>query len=105
MDIQRLISLPPVMISNFHNLEQMDPNEWFCGSDPVEKRVGSGGGTASLLASAYKAAGFKGSFADWLPQRKRVGKAEGCLPMHRMGSRYCLCPYSAGPRASTLIRN
>ena len=72
MDIQRLISLPPVMISNFHNLEQMDPNEWFCGSDPVEKRVGSGGGTASLLASAYKAAGFKGSFADWLPQRKRM---------------------------------
>jgi galactokinase/mevalonate kinase-like predicted kinase len=72
MQIQRLISLPPVMASRFHRLEQKDPGEWFCGSDPVEKKLGSGGGTAFLLASAYMAEGYRGSFSDWLTGRRRM---------------------------------
>ncbi len=54
MSIQKLISLPHGMVSHFHELEGKDKEEWYCDSDPVEKKVGSGGGTASILASAYK---------------------------------------------------
>jgi galactokinase/mevalonate kinase-like predicted kinase len=72
MHIQSLISLPPVMASRFHRLEHKDPGDWFCGSDPVERKLGSGGGTASLLASAFRAEGSGGTFSEWLTRRKRM---------------------------------
>jgi len=34
--------------------------------------VGSGGGSASILASAYAQSGFKGDFKDWLTESKRM---------------------------------
>ena len=72
MQIQKLISLPPVMAALFHTLEQKDPGEWHCDSDPAEKKVGSGGGTASILASAFRADKTRGSFAEWISVRKRM---------------------------------
>ncbi|MDX2431800.1 MAG: L-fucokinase, partial [Bacteroides sp.] len=72
MQIQRLLSLPPGMVSHFQTLEGRDSGEWYCDSDPIEKKVGSGGGTASILASAYKAEGYAGSFAEWLSLKKRM---------------------------------
>ena len=60
------------MVSHFHDLEGKDKEEWFCDSDPVEKKVGSGGGTASILASAYSADGHQGSFGEWLTWKKRM---------------------------------
>ncbi len=72
MQIQKLISLPPGMVSHFHQLEGKDSEEWYCDSDPIEKKVGSGGGTASVLASAFKADEFEGTFAEWLALKKRM---------------------------------
>jgi fucokinase / fucose-1-phosphate guanylyltransferase len=72
MQIQKLISLPSGMVSHFHKLEGRDPEQWYCDSDPLEKKVGSGGGTASLRASAYRAEQFEGSFEEWLSQKKRL---------------------------------
>ncbi|MCK4746555.1 MAG: bifunctional fucokinase/L-fucose-1-P-guanylyltransferase, partial [Bacteroidales bacterium] len=72
MQIKKLISLPPGMVSHFHTLERKDPGEWFCDSDPVEQKVGSGGGTASILASAYRAEGQKAALSEWLPLGKRM---------------------------------
>ena len=72
MQIQKLISLPPGMISHFHKLTGKDSGEWYCDSDPIDKKVGSGGGTASVLASAYKAEKFEGTFSEWLSLRKRM---------------------------------
>ena len=60
------------MVSHFHQLELKDKGEWYCDSDPIEKKVGSGGGTASVLASAFKADGFAGTFSDWLSLKKRM---------------------------------
>jgi len=34
--------------------------------------VGSGGGSASILASAYKSSGFTGSFLEWVSSQKRL---------------------------------
>jgi len=60
------------MVPHFHRLEGRDPGEWYCDSDPIDKKVGSGGGTASLLASAYRSEAYSGSFAEWLSLRKRM---------------------------------
>ncbi len=72
MQIQRLISIPPGMRSLFHQLEKKEPDEWYCDSDPVEQKVGSGGGTASILASLFQAEGSPGLLEEWLPLKKRV---------------------------------
>ncbi|MEN8228432.1 MAG: bifunctional fucokinase/fucose-1-phosphate guanylyltransferase [Bacteroidota bacterium] len=72
MNIQRLITLPVGMSSHFHELENRDSNAWICGSDPVEKKVGSGGGTASILAEAYGMSDSQGSFNSWLSSQQRI---------------------------------
>ncbi len=47
--MQKLLSLPPHMVSAFYELEHVNRSEWFCTSDPVDKKLGSGGGTTWLL--------------------------------------------------------
>lgn len=72
MSIQKLISLPSGMPAHFHELEKRDPETWFCDSDPAGDKVGSGGGTAHLLWSAYQKSGFKGSLKTWLESGQRM---------------------------------
>ncbi len=72
MSIQRLITLPSGIPEHFHHLEDRDPDAWYCGSDPAEKKVGSGGGTAHLLWSAYKDSDKNGSMEEWLKEKKRL---------------------------------
>jgi galactokinase/mevalonate kinase-like predicted kinase len=72
MDIQRLITLPAGMAPRFHELEKKDHREWFCGSDPQQGRVGSGGGTANILASAYARSESGGSFREWIGSGKKM---------------------------------
>ena len=70
--MQRLISLPPGMCEHFSKSDIHDTDSWFCAADPAEKKVGSGGGTAHLLWSAYKASGYEGSMEMWLEEKKRL---------------------------------
>jgi galactokinase/mevalonate kinase-like predicted kinase len=72
MHIQRLISLPAGMTGYFYEVENRDPATWFCNSDPEGMKVGSGGGTAHLLWSAYQDSGFDGPLEKWLKERKRL---------------------------------
>ncbi len=72
MSIQRLITLPVGMSGQFYELENRDPGMWFCGSDPVEKKIGSGGGTAGILADAFGRSGFQGPFESWLTSQQRM---------------------------------
>jgi len=72
MDIQRLISLPAGMTEYFHEVENRDPATWYSDSDPKNMKVGSGGGTAHLLWSAYRVSGFEGTLEQWLQQKKRL---------------------------------
>ena len=48
--MQKLLSLPPNLVSAFYDLEEVDRSEWFCTSDPVGQKLGSGGGTTWLLS-------------------------------------------------------
>ena len=47
--MKKLLSLPPNLVECFHDIEKADRTEWFCTSDPIGSKLGSGGGTAWLL--------------------------------------------------------
>ena len=69
--MKKLLSLPPNLVENIYSLEKFDINEWFCTSDPVGHRVGSGGGMAWLLSECYK--NERGDeFSSWLASEKRI---------------------------------
>jgi len=77
MLIQKLLSLPELMPPLFHDLEKREHDAWFCDSDPAGSKLGSGGGTAQLLCSAYKKSGFKGPLRDWLESGRRMAIHSG----------------------------
>jgi galactokinase/mevalonate kinase-like predicted kinase len=72
MSIQKLLSLPAGMPPIFHELEKRDPETWFCDSDPAGRKLGSGGGTAHMLWSAYQKSGFEGPLRAWLESGQRM---------------------------------
>ncbi|MGW8314282.1 MAG: fucose pyrophosphorylase domain-containing protein, partial [Bacteroidales bacterium] len=86
MPIQRLMSLPAGMVPFFHELEQKTDTDWYCGSDPPQGRVGSGGGTAHILAEAYRDSAYSGSFTEWIAAGRRMvihsGGASSRLPAY-----------------------
>ena len=69
--MKHLISVPPNTIPYFHQISDLSPEDWFISSDPKEKRVGSGGGTAYLLTEAFNQE-KETKFDEWLPNEKRV---------------------------------
>ncbi len=69
--MKKLLSLPPNLVSVFHEVTELDRNEWFCTNDPVGRRLGSGGGSAWLLQEAFAAEQGR-SFSSWLADDKRL---------------------------------
>lgn len=67
-----LLSLPINAVSNFHKLNKKSPENWFCTSDPKEKRLGSGGGTTWLLEECHRNEDSALSFEEWLSKEKRI---------------------------------
>lgn len=51
--MKKLLSLPPNLVENFHEITGCKRDEWFCTNDPIGKKLGSGGGTTWLLHQAY----------------------------------------------------
>lgn len=72
MNMRKLLSLPPNLVDSFHELEHVDHDEWYCTSDPVGARLGSGGGTTWLLESARQAYSPETPMSDWIGQEKRI---------------------------------
>ena len=68
--MQKLLSLPPNLVSAFYELENVDRTEWFCTSDPVGMKLGSGGGTTWLLR-------------EWQKERDRKYWAEERIPTEK----------------------
>lgn len=67
-----LISLPAPTVPVFYKLAGKPEESWFCTSDPADKKVGSGGGTAWLLTQSWKESGTKLVFKEWLKSEKRI---------------------------------
>ena len=52
--MKTLLSLPPNLVGCFHQIEKVSEEDWYCTSDPVGARLGSGGGTTWLLESCWQ---------------------------------------------------
>lgn len=70
--MQKLLSLPPNLVKSFHAIENKDTTQWFCASDPIGKRVGSGGGTSWILKESWNASGGGIDFQEWLKKDKKI---------------------------------
>jgi len=60
------------MAEEFAALEDRRRPEWFASCDPGGQPLGSGGGTANLLAEAWRATAPEVSFTDWLRQSRKL---------------------------------
>ena len=70
--MKKLLSLPPNLVGCFHDITHTNKKEWFCTSDPVGRKLGSGGGTAWLLEACRKEEAGNVSLTEWLAQEKRI---------------------------------
>lgn len=71
--MKKLLSLPPNLVTCFHEVEQVSPDEYFCTCDPIDQKLGSGGGTNWLLRKCYEAESHQDeTFAHWLAREKRI---------------------------------
>ena len=69
--MKKLLSLPPNLVSSFHDVTGLSRDEYFCTHDPIGHRLGSGGGTTWLLQACAQAEGVE-SMDHWLAQEKRI---------------------------------
>lgn len=53
--MRKLLSLPPNVVDKFHEITRLSEDEFFCTCDPVGHKLGSGGGTAWILAADAEA--------------------------------------------------
>ena len=84
--MQKLLSLPPNLIDSFHQLEEVNHTDWFCTSDPVGSKLGSGGGTTWLLQACHQAFAPRDfQQMDWKRKKRfccmREDKAAACPAM------------------------
>lgn len=70
--MKKLLSLPPNLVDSFHAIEHVSAEEFFCASDPVGARLGSGGGTTWLLEASRRNEAPGVSMEEWLGQEKRI---------------------------------
>ena len=73
--MKKLLSLPPNLVGCFHQVTGLSSDEYFCTSDPVGRKLGSGGGTAWLLRQAFGASlldSGEEKFGQWLCREKRI---------------------------------
>jgi galactokinase/mevalonate kinase-like predicted kinase len=60
------------MAAGFERLEGKPRPQWFASSDPGAQPLGSGGGTAQLLAEAWRATGSGLPFPQWLGASRKL---------------------------------
>ena len=70
--MKKLLSLPPNLVECFHDVAGVSPEEYFCTSDPVGARLGSGGGTNWLMEACHQDEAPELSFEEWLSREKRI---------------------------------
>ncbi|MCM1355166.1 MAG: bifunctional fucokinase/fucose-1-phosphate guanylyltransferase [Staphylococcus sp.] len=70
---KKLLSLPPNLVGCFHDITGLPDTEYFCTSDPVGHRLGSGGGTTWILEECHRAGNPDGlPFEEWLGKERKI---------------------------------
>jgi len=72
VSMQYLLTVPPRMAQEFEALESRKRPEWFATCDPAGQPLGSGAGTANLLAEAWRTTDPKAPFSAWLRQSRKL---------------------------------
>lgn len=70
--VKKLLSLPPNLVDKFHKLTGLPAEQFFCTSDPIGHRLGSGGGTTWLLEQCHRSHDPESDFSEWLGNGKRI---------------------------------
>lgn len=76
--MKKLLSLPPNLVGCFHDITGYPTSDWFCTNDPIDHKLGSGGGSTWLLRKAYDNDIQTGtinnsmSFDKWLSADRRL---------------------------------
>jgi len=71
--MKKLLSLPPNLASQFHQITGTTEKEYFCTCDPEGRRIGSAGGTAWLMNQCWaKEIKDNTNFIQWLSTEKRI---------------------------------
>lgn len=93
--MKKLLSLPPNAVPHYTSIHNLPASDYFCTSDPLHFKLGSGGGTTWLLEQAALHDRAK-SFAQWLPLDRRI-------LIHAGGQSRRLPAYAAGGKTSIPI--
>lgn len=70
--MKKLISLPPNLVGTIYDVFNLNRSEWFAYADPVDRQLGSGGGTAWLLNACKESEEPDATLTDWLRKEKRI---------------------------------
>lgn len=70
--MKKLLSLPPNLVSSFHDVTGLSHDDYFCTNDPIGHRLGSGGGTTWLLEQCYNNEANGRDFDEWLKSERRI---------------------------------
>jgi galactokinase/mevalonate kinase-like predicted kinase len=70
--MKKLLSLPPGLAGCFHEIENVPEEEWFCTSDPLERPLGSAGGTTWLLEMCRRVEAPGMTAGEWIAKEKRI---------------------------------
>ena len=83
--MRKLLSLPPSLVPQFYEVSGLSHLDYFCSSDPIGHRVGSGGGTIHLLHEAAADPAF----------RLHTSPTERCIILHAGGQSRRLPAYAS----------
>ena len=86
----KLLSLPPNLVADFNEIETTNDQEWFCSSDPIEQKLGSGGGTTWLLQ-------------QWMHNQPNQGLGAKKIILHAGGQSRRLPAYAPSGKVLTPI--
>ena len=85
--VKKLLSLPVNLVHYFHKLKKAEAGEWFCTSDPIDRKLGSGGGSSWLLEKCRENENGAPVFSDWLKKTR-----ESCSMQEAKAVGYLLMP-------------
>jgi hypothetical protein len=71
MPFKKLITVPAELVS-FYSRNFADRQTWYFNSDPVNRKLGSGGGTANVIASCFNDSTGGRRFREWLDKERYV---------------------------------
>lgn len=69
---KKLLSLPPNLVGCFHDITGLSKSEFYCTSDPIGHRLGSGGGTTWILEECHRESADGESFDKWIGKERKI---------------------------------